>query len=69
MPSAQRDNKFITDLASESPVLCEAQMMGVRWSPIANQARLLGHVSDVMSVPNAPRLGEGQGAFVDPLRS
>jgi hypothetical protein len=44
-------------------------MVGVRRSPAANQARLLGDVSDVISIPNAARFGEGEGAFVDPLRS
>ena len=69
MPSAQRDNELITDLAAECPVLCETQVMGVRRPPAADQARLLGHVSDVISVPDPARLGEGEGAFVDPLRS
>ena len=69
MASAQRDDKLIADLASECPVLCEPQVVGIRGSPAANQARLLGDVSDVISIPNAARLGEGEGAFVDPLRS
>ena len=66
MPSAQRDSELITDLAAEGRVLCEPQVMGIRRSPAANQARLLGDVSDVISVPNPARLGEGEGAFVDP---
>jgi hypothetical protein len=69
MAPAQRDNKLITDFASECPVLCKPQVVGVRRSPAANQARLLGDVSDVISVPDAARLGEGERALVDPLSS
>jgi hypothetical protein len=69
MPSAQWDDKLVTDFASKCPVLCEPQVVGIRRSPSANQTRLLGHVSDVISVPNAAGLGEGEGAFVDLLRS
>jgi len=49
--------------------LRESQVVGIRWPSAANQARLLGHVSDVISIPNAARLGKSEGAFVDPLRS
>ena len=72
MSPAQRDNKLITNFAPECPVLRETQVMGVGRSPAANQARLLGDVSDVISISNAARFGESEVAFVggpaDPLR-
>ena len=69
MTPAQGDRELVADFAAECSGLGEAQMMGVGRLPAADQARLLGNVSDVISVPNAARLGEGEGAFVDPLRS
>ena len=72
MAPAQRHREFVADLAAKRPALREAQVMRIRRLAAANQTRLLGHVSDVVSVTNPARLGEGEGAFVDapsdPLR-
>jgi hypothetical protein len=38
---AQRDGEFVTDLATERPVLRKAQMMGVAGPSSADQAGLL----------------------------
>jgi hypothetical protein len=48
------------DLAPERAVLSESQVVGIRGSPAANQAGLLGNCFDVVSVPNPARLWEGQ---------
>ena len=50
VPSAQRDSELVADLAAERAALSKAQMMRIRRLPTANQAGLLGHESDVMSV-------------------
>jgi hypothetical protein len=56
MSAAQRDGELIADLASERAALREAQMVRVRRLPAANEARLRGHISDVVAVANAARL-------------
>jgi hypothetical protein len=42
MSSAQWYGEFIADLPPERPTLRESQVVGIRWPPAANQARLLG---------------------------
>jgi hypothetical protein len=69
MPSAQRDDKLITDFPSECSVLREPQVVGIRRSSPADQTRLFGDVSHMISVPKPAWLREGEDAFVDPLRS
>ena len=51
MTAAERDCKFIADLATERPALCKAQVMWIRRAATANQASLLGNVSDVLAIP------------------
>jgi hypothetical protein len=46
-------------------VLREPQMVGIRRLATADQAWLLGYVSDVISVTDPAWLREGEGAFVD----
>ncbi len=41
---------------AERPAFREAQVVGIRWSPAANQAGLLGNRIDVVSVPSPARL-------------
>ena len=48
-------------------MLREPQVMGVRGSAAANQARQLGHELDVLLVAKATRLGMDQLALVDAL--
>ena len=69
VPSTQGDGELIADLAAERPALREAQMVGIRRSATANQARLLGHISDVIAVANPARLRQSQHALIDHLRS
>ena len=56
VPATQRDSELIADLASQRPALREAQVVGIRGLATANQTRLLGHMSDVLAVPNPARL-------------
>ena len=63
--AAQWNREFIADLAPEGWGLGEPEMVGIARLAAANQTRLLGDVSNVVSVANSPRFGEGQGAFID----
>ena len=53
MSSTQRDSELIAGLAPERPTLREAQVMGVRRLPAANQARLVSDIPDVVTVTYA----------------
>ena len=48
--AAKWDCEFIAHLATQRAALCKAQLTGIRGSTIVNQARLLGHVSNVLPV-------------------
>ncbi len=54
--ATQRHGELVADLAAERPALREAQVMGIAGLATANQARLLGHISDVIAVANPARL-------------
>ena len=62
---AQRHGKLIAHFSPERAMLREPQMMGIRGSTTANQARLFGHVLDVALVTKAAGLGMDQLALVD----
>ena len=62
--SAQRYGELVTDFAAERPALGEAKMMGIGRAPTADQARLLRHISDVVSVADPARLRKSQLALV-----
>jgi len=57
VPSAQGHGELIADLATERPGLGKAQMMRVRWAAAADQTRLLGHVSDMITIADAAWFG------------
>ncbi len=65
MPPAQWHCEFVTHLAAKRSRLSEAQMVGVRRPPAADQARLLGNKPDMVAVANSPCLGEGENGFID----
>ena len=67
--STQRDSELVADLSAECPALRKAQVVGIAGLAAANQTRLLGHMSDVIAVPNPARLWQRQHTFVDRLRS
>jgi hypothetical protein len=67
MAAAERDGELIADLARERAALGKAQMVGIAGPPAANEARLLGDVSDMVAVAQPARLGKGQHALVDAL--
>ena len=65
----QWNGEFIADLAANSPVLRETQVMGVRGPSAADQTRLLSHKFDVVLVAAATRLRVCQLALVDAIGS
>ena len=67
--SAQRYGELVADLAAECLKLRKPKMMGVRGLTAADQARLFGDEPDMVLVPNATRLGQGERALVDAARS
>ena len=68
MPSTECDNPLVADLSSKCAALREAQMMRIGGCAAADEARLSRDESQMILVPNAPRLGMGKFAFVDGLR-
>ena len=64
MSSAQRYGELVTDFAAERPALGEAKMMGIGRPATADQARLLRHISDVVSIADPARLRKSQLALV-----
>ena len=65
MPTAQWHREFVADLAAECGALREAHMVGVRWLPAADQARLFGNETDVIAVADPARLRKGEHALVN----
>jgi hypothetical protein len=63
--AAGRDRELVADLADQCARLGEAQVMGVRGAPPADQAGLLGDELKGGFVSDAARLREAQAAFVD----
>ena len=59
MAAAERHYELIADLAPESALLREAQMMGIRRPASADETGLVGHKPYVISVTNAARLRIG----------
>ena len=62
---AQRHGVFIADPAAEGARLGESQMMGVRWPPPADEARLRRHEPEVRTVAVAAWFAQREGGFVD----
>ena len=48
--ATERDRELVADLAAERRGLGKAQMMGIGGAAAADQARLLGHRLDVVTV-------------------
>ena len=65
MRPAQRHREFIAHLATERTGLHKAQMMRIRRTPTANQARLFDDMPDMVAVTNTTRFGEFKDALVD----
>jgi hypothetical protein len=61
----QWDDELIADLAPQRPALGKPQMMRIRRAATANQAGLLGHVADVLAVPNPAWFPQGQRSLVN----
>src|SRR5262245_37707709 len=69
VPSTERDHEFIADLASERARLGKSEVVGIRGSAAADEARLLRHIAQVLPVAIAARRCDREGALVDALRS
>jgi hypothetical protein len=54
--STQGNGKLIAHFAAKRPTLYKAQVMGIRGLTTANQTRLLGHISNVVAIPDSARL-------------
>ena len=63
--ATQRHGELVTDLFAERAALGEAEVMGIAGDSSANEAWLLGHVSEVVPITDSARLRERQHAFVD----
>ncbi len=66
MQPAERHGKLVAHPAAERGALREPEMMRVRRSPTAEQARLQCYELEVIAIAVAPRLAQGQIGFVDP---
>ena len=65
MAPAEWHREFVAHLAAERAALGKAEVMRIRRLTAANQARLLGDVSDVLAVTDAARFGQRQHTLVD----
>ena len=63
--AAERNRELVADPAAQGSRLHEPQMMSVRRSPSAQQARLRRHELQVRTIAVAARFAQGEGAFVD----
>jgi hypothetical protein len=54
--STQRHGELVADLAAKRPILCEPQVLSIAGLSATDQARLLGHVFDMIPVANSARL-------------
>ena len=68
MPAAQWDREFIADFATERARLRECEVVGIRRLAAAEQARLLGDVTQMLPIAIAARGCEREDALVDALR-
>src|SRR5437016_3373223 len=67
MPSTEGDRELIADLAAERARLGKSEVVGIGWLAAADEARLLGDVTQVFPVAIAARRSHRQGALVDAL--
>jgi hypothetical protein len=67
MPAAKWDRELIANLAAERPGLGKSEVVGVRGLAAAHEARLLGDIAKVLSVPVAPGSRNREDALVDAL--
>ncbi len=65
--STQRDRELIANLAPKCAALRESGVVRVRGLSTADQVRVLGDRSNVISVTNPARLRQSQYALIDPL--
>ena len=64
----QRNGELIAGLAAERTSLRKSQVMCVCRLPAADEARVFGNRSHVISVPHPTQFRNGQSALIDPRR-
>jgi hypothetical protein len=65
MSPAQRDSKFIADLAAKRRGLRKAQVVGIGRTTTAHQTRLFGNGLDMFTVAEATRRRQAQQGLID----
>ena len=65
MRTAERDSKFVARFAAERPRLQVTKMMRIGLFAAADETRLLGDITKVLPVAEAPRSRKDEHAFVD----
>ena len=65
MAAAEGHREPIAHLTAEGTTLCEPQVMRIRGSSTANQARLFHDVPDMLAITNATRLGQYRHTLVN----
>jgi hypothetical protein len=68
MSATEWDRELIADLAAERTRLRESEVVGVRGSAAADEARLLGDIPQVLPVAIATWGSDREDALVDALR-
>src|SRR5262245_34125548 len=68
MPSTERHNEFIADLATERARLGESEVVRIGRLATAQQTRLLRDIAQVRPVAIAARRRERENALVDDVR-
>src|ERR1700722_3478810 len=66
VPATKRNGELIADFATKRPLLCEAQMMGIRRYAAAQQARLTHDRLNMLSITNTSRFRQSKYTFVNP---
>jgi hypothetical protein len=61
--AAERDRELVAGLAGKGAPLGKAQVVRFRGDAVAYEARLFGHVLNVLAVAYTVGLGQGENAF------
>ena len=64
MSATQRDRELIAHLATKRTRLRKTQMVGIRWTPTANQAGLFDDMPEMVAVTNTARFREYKDALI-----
>src|SRR6516165_5660982 len=65
MRATERHRKLVTRLAAECTSLRKTEVMRIRWTSTANQARLFDNMPDVLPITNTARFRKGEETLID----